>query len=70
MASALQPLPWDPSVKSLVAFPQIISMLTEHLDWTQALGTAFANQQVETMARVQFLRDRALAAGRLHSSPQ
>src|SRR6516225_6130990 len=70
LASALQPLPWDPSVKSLVAFPQIISMLTEHFDWTQALGTAFANQQVETMARVQFLRDRALAAGHLRSSPQ
>ena len=46
LASALQPLPWDPSVKSLVAFPQIISMLTEHFDWTQALGTAFANQPV------------------------
>src|SRR5215472_9085588 len=70
LASALQPLPWDPSVKSLVAFPQIISMRTEHLDWTQALGSAFANQQVETMARVQFLRDRALAAGHLRSSPQ
>jgi uncharacterized protein DUF3300 len=70
LVAALQALPWDPSVKSLVAFPQIIAMMSEHLDWTEALGTAFANQQVETMARVQFLRDRALAAGQLKSSPQ
>src|ERR1700730_14533114 len=27
LVAALQPLPWDPSVKSLVAFPQIISMM-------------------------------------------
>jgi hypothetical protein len=65
LAAALQPLPWDPSVKSLVAFPQLIVMLTMHLDWTEAIGIAFTNQQVELMSRVQFLRDRALAAGRL-----
>jgi hypothetical protein len=70
LVNVLQPLPWDPSVKSLVAFPQIISMMTDHLDWTEALGTAFANQQVETMARVQFLRDRAVQAGQLKSSSQ
>src|SRR5258708_6230508 len=70
LVTALQSLPWDPSVKSLVAFPQIISMMNDHLDWTEALGAAFANQQVETMARVQFLRDRAVTAGQLRSSPQ
>jgi hypothetical protein len=70
LVNALQPLPWDPSVKSLVAFPQIIAMLTDHLDWTEALGAAFANQQVETMARVQFLRERAMQAGQLQSTSQ
>src|SRR5215469_17437934 len=55
LANALQPLPWDPSVKSLIAFPQIIVMLTDHLDWTEALGTAFANQDIETFSREQFL---------------
>src|SRR5579864_3620508 len=59
LANALTPLPWDPSVKSLVAFPQIVAMMVNHLDWTQALGQAFANQQVQIFARVQFLRDRA-----------
>ncbi|HXO03124.1 MAG TPA: DUF3300 domain-containing protein, partial [Stellaceae bacterium] len=70
LANALQPLPWDPSVKSLVAFPQIIAMMTNHLDWTEALGAAFANQEVQTMARVQFLRERAMHAGQLKSTSQ
>jgi hypothetical protein len=70
LVAALQPLPWDPSVKSLVAFPQLVAMLTGHLDWTEALGTAFASQQVAVMARVQFLRGRAARAGRLASTRQ
>lgn len=70
LVAALQPLPWDPSAKSLLAFPQIITMMADHLDWTEALGIAFANQQIETMACIQFLRDRAAAAGQLKSTPQ
>ncbi|MGA8402786.1 MAG: DUF3300 domain-containing protein, partial [Stellaceae bacterium] len=70
LANALQPLPWDPSVKSLVAFPQLIAMMTNHLDWTQALGQAFATQEVQVFARVQFLRERAVKAGQLKSTPQ
>ncbi|HTW51627.1 MAG TPA: DUF3300 domain-containing protein [Stellaceae bacterium] len=70
LANALTPLPWDPSVKSLAAFPQIIAMMVNHLDWTQALGTAFANQEVQVFARTQFLRDRAKQAGFLKSNSQ
>jgi hypothetical protein len=70
LAAALEPLPWDPSVKSLVPFPQVVVMMNDHLDWTEALGAAFANQQIEVMARIQFLRDRAVAAGHLKSTPQ
>jgi hypothetical protein len=69
LVAALQPLPWDPSVKALVAFPQIVMMMNDHLDWIEALGTAFANQQVAVMARVQFLRQRAVATGLLASTP-
>src|SRR5690349_10607468 len=39
--AALQPMDWDPSVKSLVPFPQILKMMDSRLDWTQALGNAF-----------------------------
>src|SRR3984957_286820 len=70
LAAALQPLPWDPSVKSLIPFPQVVVLMNDHFDWTQSLGAAFAQQQVETMARVQFLRDRAVAAGQLKSTLQ
>src|SRR5438105_6128602 len=65
LVAALEPLPWDPSVKSLVAFPQIITMLNEHIEWTQALGIAFASQQAEVMARVQPLRHLAMRSGKL-----
>jgi hypothetical protein len=70
LANALQSLPWDPSVKSLVAFPQLIAMMTNHLDWTQALGQAFATQEVQVFARVQYLRQRAKTAGTLQSNSQ
>ncbi|HLY46239.1 MAG TPA: DUF3300 domain-containing protein [Stellaceae bacterium] len=65
LVAALQPLPWDPSVKALVPFPQLIVMLSEHIDWTQTLGVAFATQQPAVMARVQALRHLAFKAGRL-----
>src|SRR5436190_6009787 len=65
LAQALEPLPWDPSVKALVAFPQIIEMMSEHIEWTQALGVAFATQQAEVMARVQALRHLAMKSGKL-----
>src|SRR6187551_1368777 len=32
---------WDPSVKSLVAFPQILAMMDAKLEWTERLGEAF-----------------------------
>jgi hypothetical protein len=59
---------WDPSVKSLVAFPQILAMLDEKLDWTQRLGDAFLSQQQQVMDTVQDLRHKALAAGNLRSN--
>src|SRR5437764_8122235 len=65
LAQALEPLPWDPSVKALTAFPQIIEMMSDHIEWTQALGVAFATQQAEVMARVQALRHLAMKSGKL-----
>ena len=35
---------WDTSVKSLVAFPDVLKQLNEHLDWTQKLGDAMIGQ--------------------------
>jgi hypothetical protein len=70
LADALQQLPWDTSVKSLVAYPQILSWLDSALDWTEAAGDAFLAQQADVMDSVQRLRSRAQAAGSLSSTPQ
>jgi hypothetical protein len=59
---------WDPSIKSLVAFPQIIQMMDERLDWTERLGDAFLSQETQVMDTIQNLRQRAYAAGNLKSS--
>ncbi|HZC68414.1 MAG TPA: DUF3300 domain-containing protein [Nitrospirales bacterium] len=61
---------WDPSVKSLVAFPQILQMMDEKLDWTERLGDAFLAQQAQVMDTVQNLRQKAYAAGNLQSTDQ
>jgi uncharacterized protein DUF3300 len=70
LAAALETIDWDPSVKSLVPFPQILAMMDERLDWTQSLGDAFLAQQADVMESVQRLRQAAQAAGTLQSTPQ
>jgi hypothetical protein len=59
---------WDASVKSLVAFPQVIAMMDEKLDWMERLGDAFLSQQQQVMNTVQELRQKAQAAGNLQSN--
>ncbi|HVY07181.1 MAG TPA: DUF3300 domain-containing protein [Burkholderiales bacterium] len=59
---------WDPSVKSLTAFPNILSMMDEQLDWMERLGDAFLAQEQQVMATVQTLRQKAQAAGNLQSN--
>src|SRR5262245_38172848 len=56
---------WDDSVKSLVYFPQVLTLMDQKLDWTQKLGDAFLAQQKELLAAVQRLRARAQAQGNL-----
>lgn len=70
LTAALQDKDWDPSVKSLVPFPQILVMMSDRLDWMQKLGDAFLAQQSDVMDAVQRLRQQAQAAGTLKSSPQ
>ena len=70
LAAALQSEDWDPSVKSLVPFPQILGMMNERLDWMQKLGDAFLSQPDDVTDSVQRLRRQAQAAGTLKSSPQ
>ena len=59
---------WDPSVQSLVGFPQIIDRMFQNLEWTQDLGEAFLAQQNEVMSTIQVMRQKAYAAGNLKST--
>jgi hypothetical protein len=67
---AVESMDWDPSVKSLTAFPQVLTMMDEKIEWTERLGEAFLAQQADVMDAVQGLRRRAEAAGNLRSSEQ
>lgn len=58
---------WDPSVKSLVAFPHVLARMDENIEWTRKLGEAFIVQEPVVMETVQALRRRAQASGQLAS---
>jgi len=68
LQEAVQQQPWDPSVKSLVVFPQVLTMMSEKLDWTQKLGDAVLAQQKDVMATAQALRAKAVSQGTLKDS--
>jgi Protein of unknown function (DUF3300) len=70
LEDALQSQTWDPSVKSLTAFPPVLEMMSTKLDWTQKLGDAFLAQQSDVMGAVQRLRNKAHAEGNLESNEQ
>ncbi|MEO8741069.1 MAG: DUF3300 domain-containing protein [Casimicrobiaceae bacterium] len=67
---ALDGRSWDPSVLSLAAFPQVLAMMNDKLDWTQQLGDAFLANEAQVMATAQSLRARAQAQGNLQSTEQ
>jgi hypothetical protein len=70
LTKALEKENWDPSVKSLVNFPQVLDMMNDKLDWTQKLGDAFLAQQKEVMDTVQKLRAKAEAEGNLKTTKE
>jgi hypothetical protein len=61
---------WDPSVKSLTAFPQVLTMMDQKLEWTERVGEAFLAQPEDVMDSVQKLRRQAEIAGNLRSNEQ
>jgi hypothetical protein len=70
LEDALASQPWDPAVKSLAVFPQVLTMMSEKLDWTQKLGDAFLAQKEDVMATAQALRGKAVAQGTLKDSKE
>ncbi|MBR0648751.1 DUF3300 domain-containing protein [Roseomonas terrae] len=70
LVQALNEQPWDPSVKSVVPFADVLALMNDQLDWTQQVGDAVLAQQDDVLNAVQVLRGRAQASGSLQSGPQ
>jgi hypothetical protein len=70
VTAALEKQDWDPSVKSLVAFPQVLTMMSEKLDWTQKLGDAFLADEKKVLDTIQSLRAKAQASGNLKTTKE
>ncbi|WP_170132037.1 DUF3300 domain-containing protein [Arenicella xantha] len=63
--NAVEDQDWDPSVRALVAFPQILQRMSQDVDWTQSLGEAFLADESRVLASVQTLRRLAQEHGSL-----
>jgi hypothetical protein len=70
LEDAMQQQSWDPSIKALTAVPQVLAMMNDKLDWTQALGDAYLSQPDDVAAAIQRLRLKAQASGNLQASSQ
>lgn len=63
--AAVEDQDWAPSVKALVAFPQVLQRMSDDLAWTQRLGDAFLGDEAQVMDSIQNLRTKAYASGSL-----
>jgi hypothetical protein len=61
---------WDPSVASLVAFPEVLKMMSGKPDWVTQMGDAFLADSSAVMDTVQTLRKKAKDEGNLKSTEQ
>ena len=58
---------WDESIRNLLNYPEVISMMSQDLDWTQDLGEAVVSQQGDVLKAIQAFRAKAATAGNLKS---
>jgi hypothetical protein len=58
---------WGGSVISLLNYPEIVTMMSDDLDWTQTLGEAITYQQKDVLIAIQQLRDQAVVQGVIQS---
>jgi hypothetical protein len=63
--NAVEDKDWDPSVKALVPFNDLLQRLSEDLDWLQSLGSAFLVNEQQILSSVQNLRQKAYQQGNL-----
>jgi hypothetical protein len=70
LADAVAKQPWDPSVQSMAAVPEVAKRLADDIQWTTDLGNAFLAQQGDVMDAVQRMRAKAKEKGALESNKQ
>ena len=70
LADAVAKEPWDPSVQGLVMYPDVVTRMSDNIQWTSDLGNAFLAQQSDVMDAVQRMRAKAQGTGNLKTSSQ
>ena len=70
LADAVAKQPWDPSIQSLVEFPDVVQRMAGNIQWTTDLGNAFLAQQSDVMGAVQRMRAKAQGTGNLKTTAQ
>src|SRR5437773_9373400 len=61
---------WDDSVKALSSTADVISMMSDKIDWTKSLGDAVLVQQPDVMDAIQRLRTKAYDNKKLVTTKQ
>ena len=64
LADAVAKQPWDPSIQSMAAVPDVVKRLADDIQWTTDLGNAFLAQQSDVMDAVQRMREEGQGQGR------
>ncbi len=70
LADAVAKQPWDPSIQSMAAVPEVVKRLSDDIQWTTELGDAFLAQGDDVMEAVQRMRGKAEQKGALKSNEQ
>ena len=70
LEEALKEFEWDPNIKALCGFPDVLKKMNENLDWTQDVGDALLAQQADLLDAVQRMRGKAFDSGNLKTTEQ
>ena len=70
LADAVAKQPWDPSVQSMAAFPDVVQRMAENIQWMTDVGNAVLAQQKDVMDAVQRMRAKAQGTGNLKTGSE
>src|SRR3954467_4291641 len=70
LTDAVAKQPWDPSIQSMAAVPDVVTRLASNIQWTTDVGNAFLSQQQDVLDAVQRMRAKAQTKGTLKTSQE